>query len=896
MKKRMIAALLAIALALPASLAACSGDGKDSQNDTAGASDSASPAGDYKDPVVPDGPFDGVVLTALTEGTYDISDNLFGIFLEDINFSVDGGLYAELVCNRSFEYSTLVSERGKYAWVDTGNVSWSIRSGATDGTALNENNTHYARITNSGDSLAGIYNTGFFEDMAIEKGKEYKFSVYARAVDGYDGGLHVSLESSGSKVYAEGDIESLTDEWHKYTLTLTATETVSRRLHLAVRIGSGTVDLDMVSLFPADTYKGRENGIRRDLGEKLEELTPKFFRFPGGCIIEGATLAKAYSWKDSIGNALEFEINGEMTVGDVATRPICENLWSWGWQPYYMTYGLGFYEYFLLCEDLGCAPVPVVNCGMSCLAQSTNGIVQYAGIGSEEFQQYIQDALDLVEFCLGDAETTYWGGVRAAMGHPEKFDLTYIGIGNEQWGSEYNARYAKFREAFNEAKEKDPELYGSIKLIMANGPAATSRDGWDVVASEGNDIADLLDEHYYNNPTWFLMSSSRYDSYDREGPTVFIGEYAAHDENSRNSSLAAMVEAAYMTSIERNGDIVELAAYAPLFAYNGHTQWAPDLIWFDGASVWSSVNYYVQKIYANNLSDSVIPSALDVSGLAGAEPLSGMIGLGTWRTAAVFDDLVVTDNATGEVLYSNDFSEPLDSDHVTTGGNFSVNRRREALVQSNEGWPANGNAGDVIYFGDASWTNYTMTVKATKTSGAEGFIIPFAVSNGDNFWHWNIGGWNNTYSAVEYVTDGEKFGEVSATGCSFTVETNREYEIKIVVNEYSFQGYIDGELMFDYSADFMHGIYSVVGEDENDIIVKLVNTTASDVPFRVDLRGLVKYRGDAEVQYINFGEGTTENSKDAEVVTVKTDTIKVESVFEYELDALSMAVIRVPKS
>ncbi len=882
MKKRFLSAALAALMLLSAFFYGC-GPKRGAGNETGGGTDVTDDG--FKAEVPSD--FEGYVLRADASGKYDISDNLFGIFLEDINFAVDGGLYAELVCNRSFEYGSLTSDGAMYTWSKVGGAAVSVVDGSKNGSSLNENNPHYAKVRGSAGD--GIANSGFNNSTAIEKDGEYVFSVFARAVNGYSGALKVAL-TRGTKTLAEGETEKLTDEWRKYTLTLKADADSPSATRVTVTLeGTGAVDLDMVSLFPKDTFKGRENGIRRDLGEMLEALEPKFFRFPGGCIIEGSTLAKAYSWKDSIGDGMEFEINGETTVGDVATRPLGESIWSWNWQPYYMSYGLGFYEYFLLCEDLDCAPVPVVNCGMSCQGQPGPNGVETPSINGDVFKQYIQDALDLVEFCRG-GEDTKWGAVRAAMGHPEPFELEYIGIGNEQWGDEYNRRYAKFREAFNEAKEKDPALYGDIKLIMANGPLATSQDGWNIVKSKGNDIAELLDEHYYCDPSWFLANTDRYNSYDREGPTVFVGEYAAKS----NTSAAAIAEAAYMTSLERNGDIVELAAYAPLFASEGRTQWEPDLIWFTGSEVWGSVNYYVQKIFSKNQPDAVIPTETDLSHASGGA-LTGMVGVGTWKTMALFDDFEVTDNKTGDVLYSNDFSSEDLSGTKSPGGQFVV--RQGGLAQTSTGNPANDITGDVIYLTDIKSSSYTVTFKAQKRSGSEGFIIPFAVDDEKNFYHWNIGGWNNTVSCLEHTTDNVKSGIIDSTNKPFTVEDNREYKIKLVIDGASVKGYIDDELMIDYTASDALGIYSVIGEDEDDIIVKIVNTGTSDISLFVDLSSATRYSGDAELEYIDFISPETVNNRRKASVEIKTDTIKGvdHGTFEFSAEGYSMVVIRVPK-
>lgn len=546
--------------------------------------------------------------TSALTGANAISPLLYGIFLEDINFAVDGGMYGELIKNGSFEYGMLAKNSGKhnYSLSNKETVSFDVADGSTDGSCLNENNTHYAVISNSGDAMEGIGNKGYLKGFAVNEGAEYRFSAFLKGLDGYAGPAEISIIDKEDRVLATAEIPALTDQWVKYECTLTPSASSSNGLRLFVKIGNGRVAADCISLFPSDTYKGRKNGIRRDIGEYLEALHPKFLRFPGGCAIEGTMDGNQYSWKDSIGNGLATTINGEETVGDVSARPLGVDIWNNSTtNPYYMTYGMGFYEYFLLCEDLDCLPVPVVNAGMVCPIQSGDGYTCLTE-DSDAFKACVQDALDLVEFCRGN-ETTAWGAVRIAMGHEDPFPLQYIGIGNEQWQDEYYSHYERFKEAFETAAQENPELYGNIELIVANGPASSDHFAWNQIARKGSDYAGLVDEHYYETPQWFLANTDRYDSYDRDSVPVFLGEYAA----KANDMEAALAEAAYMTGLERNGDIVSLACYAPLFGNDKSNQWTPDMIFFSNDSVYGTVNYYVQKLFMNHQGVYTLDSSFD---------------------------------------------------------------------------------------------------------------------------------------------------------------------------------------------------------------------------------------------------------------------------------------------
>ena len=537
-----------------------------------------------------------------------ISDTLFGLFLEDINYAVDGGMYVEMIKNRSFEYGIEARDEQLHGWEGTNEaVAFSVRDGSEDGTALNENNPQYVVVQNSGLSSVspqeGISNGGYLEGIAITQGASYDVSFYCKSENGSVDTVYVTLFNEDGTVYDEQVVEGISDQWHKYETVLTADTTANKDVRLAVKIPAGEACFDMISMMPQDTYKGLP--VRKDFGEYLEALNPTFLRFPGGCVIEGRDEESIYSWKDSIGGGLAFEAGGESTVGDVAVRPQGKSIWQGSKaNPYYTTYGLGFYEYFELCEALECMPVPVLNAGMTCEIQSP--FYKVYSIADEEFKQYVQDALDLVEFCRGD-ESTAWGAVRIAMGHEEPFELKYIGIGNEQWQTEYHQHYKQFVKAFEDAAATNPELYGDVELIVANGTVSASEDGWNYLILNPDSVTTLVDEHYYETPEWFLENTHRYDSYDRNAQAkVFLGEYAA----KANTLDAALAEAAYMTGLEKNGDVVEMACYAPLFSHSKLNQWMPDMIFYSNDGIFGSANYYVQQMYGNNAGDYSLESEL----------------------------------------------------------------------------------------------------------------------------------------------------------------------------------------------------------------------------------------------------------------------------------------------
>jgi alpha-L-arabinofuranosidase len=827
-----------------------------------------------------------------------ISQNLYGIFLEDINFALDGGMYAELVKNRSFEYGSLASGGNLHGWVNgdpQGGLSVQVVDGSTNGTALNGANPHYAVIENQSPEYLGIFNKGFEEGLSVQEGETYICNLFLRASAGYGSEVHVSVKDADSKVLGEAVIPSITGSWAKYSVSLPITQEVTpgEELRFYLEIGEGCVWADMVSLMPEDTYKGLP--IRKDIGLYLEALTPSFLRFPGGCVIEGKDLESMYSWKDSIGSGAQFMVNGQMTVGDPAVRPMGRSIWTGNANyPYYTTYGIGFYEFFCLCEALDCMPVPVLNAGMTCQVQSPEYIVFEPD--SPEFAQCVQDALDLVEFCKGDASTK-WGQVRTAMGHPEPFDLTYIGIGNEQWQTEYFEHYSLFVQAFEDAAAQNPSLYEGIQLIVANSTSSGDRVGWNYLENHPDDLTGLVDEHYYESPDWFLTHTKRYDGYDRDTQAkVFLGEYAAKS----NTLEAALAEAAYMTGLERNSDIVEMACYAPLFANQVSNQWTPDMIWLSQSSLFGSVNYYVQKMFSNHLGKILLPSHLQVSLTESESSLTGKIGLGTWQTNAAFDNLKVVSNEDGSVLYSCDFSDPEDlrsKDWDIHEGDWSIQDGR--LIQENTKDPADTNTGDVLYLGDPSWSNYTVTVDVEKLQGKEGFLLPIAVTNSANNIFWNIGGWGNTVSCLQSVTSHVKSGQLSGTVKNLTLQEGQVYHLKVQVEGRQIKCYLNDTLYVDYTLETPDPIYETASLDEQgNVILKLVNVTSSLAQIQITLNDLdiSQYQPQGTVTVLVGTDLQEANSyEEPEKLVPQETTLDVAQTMTYQLPPYSVNIIQIPK-
>ena len=519
-----------------------------------------------------------------------IQPTMYGIFFEDINFGADGGLYADLIENRSFEFP-----QSLMGWDTYGKVTVN-----TDRPAF-ERNPHYVTIDNPGHraKVSGLENHGFFV-IGLRKDMTYEFSAYLRPhVAGSNARIRVELVNGNNDIVDRKKIEISGDKWQKYTATLTAKRTDEKGTVRIILEGRNGVDADHISLFPGDNW----HGLRADLVKDLEDLHPGIFRFPGGCIVEGADLNTRYQWKN--------------TVGPVENRPLNENRWIYAisnrlYPNYYQSYGLGFYEYFLLSEKLGAEPLPVLSCGIACQYQNSDKDSK-AHVAPKDLQPYIDDALDLIEFANGPV-TSKWGKVRAEMGHPAPFNLKQIGIGNEQWEPLYAERLAPFVKAIR-AK------YPKMKICGSSGPSADG-DRFDQGWAKMKELkVDLVDEHYYKDPEWFLKSAARYDNYDRKGPKVFAGEYACHNKARRNNWQAALSEAAFMTGLERNADVVWQCTYAPLFSHVDGWQWRPDLIWFNNTESVRSANWYVQMLYSTNKGTNVLKLTENGKPVTGAEGL-----------------------------------------------------------------------------------------------------------------------------------------------------------------------------------------------------------------------------------------------------------------------------------
>ena len=710
----------------------------------------------------------------------------WGIFFEDINFGADGGLCAELVKNRAFEFPDPLM-----GWIK---ISPSLARGeisVRDDGPFAPANPHSVRLLSEGTAPFGISNEGF-RGMGVRKGEAYHFSAQVRGVAGSPV-LLVQLYGTDGTLLDSVNLKNFTGDWKKYTTTLHPRDTDAKARLVLLVDGKGAVDLAMVSLFPEKTWKNRPGGLRADMVQMLADLKPGFLRFPGGCIVEGSVLERRYQWKN--------------TIGPVEDRKLLINRWNYEFlhrpaPDYFQSFGLGFFEFFQLCEDIGAEPLPILNCGMAC--QFNSGEL----VPLDRLDPYIQDALDLIEFANGPA-MSLWGAKRAALGHPQPFNLKMLGVGNEQWGTQYLERYARFAKIL---KGKHPEI-----LLVSDAGPSPADDRFHYLWPKLRELkADIVDEHCYANPVWFLANTHRYDNYDRNGPKVFMGEYAAQSvaivsPKNRNDLECALAEAAYLTGLERNADVVRLASYAPLFANVDAWQWTPNLIWCDNLRVYGTPNYYVQQLFSRNRGDVVLP--VDLAGAELPSTPSGRVGLGTFQTAAEFKDICVTRG--DQTLLSSDFANGA-PEWSGAGQRWTV--RDGAYQQTDPGTPAG------VFAGDVSWSDYTLSLKARKLGGAEGFWIIVRQNGPGNYIVWNLGGMRNQSHMLQFHL-GQQDQLVSQVPGS--IDAGRWYDVKVELKGVKLDCYLDGKLV--QSAEVpppqVQRLYASAVRDEKagEIILKVVN-------------------------------------------------------------------------
>jgi alpha-L-arabinofuranosidase len=744
-----------------------------------------------------------------------VSSNLFGIFFEEINFAGEGGIYAEMVQNRSFydpanpDFWTLVTQ---------GTAAGAMSVDPTH--PLNTNIVDSLKLTmQSGAGSIGVGNAGFW-GMSLQAGATYILNFYAAASNGFTGAINAQLQNAGgSIVYAQASFSGLTTNWQLFTAALvpSGTDTNAR---IVLRIGNvGTVWLDVVSLFPQATFLNRTNGMRADLANALSALQPSFLRFPGGNYIEGSAISNAFRWKSTIGN--------------IANRPGHEDPWG-----YWSTDGLGYHEYLQLCEDLGMTPLFDINSGQ---ALGSNGDTNNT-VPLDQMGPWVQDALDAIEYANGGTNTT-WGAQRAVNGHPAPFNLQYIEIGNESGGTYYNERYPLF---YNAIKSN----YPAIHIIAPD---------WGGIPTTAP--VEIEDQHYYSDEGTFISYATMYDSYSRSGPKVFIGEYAVTANYGAYDNLAsALGEAAFMTGMERNSDLVVMASYAPLFANVNGMQWQPDMIYYDSArAVFGTPSYYVQQMFSQNRGNAVLPASLTVSTNSTTLVAQGAIGVGSWNTSVQYTNIVVTSNDV--TLYKSDFVDDGTNGWNVYNGTWSASGglyQQSAIIT--DCYSTTGNT---------NWANYTISLQARKVGGDEGFLILFNVLDDNDWTWWNIGGWSDTLDGIEQTVGGNKttYAQVSQF-----IATNVWYYIRIVVTGSRAQCYLGinstqaaTNLVQDVtlpttvqsSGLLVSTTYaSAVGQ----VIVKAVNPYNTPVATTVNVTGVSSIQPNATLVQLTSGSSADQNT------------------------------------
>lgn len=800
-----------------------------------------------------------------------INPRLYGIFLEEINHGVDGGLYAELIRNRAFEDSRppegytyrngrwedangFDSGFSRYGYTTNGIPFWSlIQTGSAEGAIQLETSSGItpqsayclrleANVITNGEFA--VANEGFF-GIGVQQGASYALSLYARGSE-FRGPLLIRLEDgSGKPCSDEARIENFTAQWQRFERMLTATKT-DPHARLVIRLGSvGRVWLDFVSLFPKRTWKNRPNGLRSDLAQMIADLKPGFVRFPGGCVVEAGTVETAYNWK--------------LTVG-----PLTEREERWGPWNYRRTQGMGLFEYLQFCEDLGAEPLYVGFCGQTCIFRERENVPM------SEMGWVRDNFLDVVDYANGPADSK-WGAQRARAGHEKPFDLKLVEIGNENQGPEFEERYRFVHDAM---KAKYPDLTYLADLSW------TSRE------SVSRAKFDIEDQHFYNSPRWFATRFHEYDQRDRSLPPLYLGELAVTTGEAgpwRGNLLAALSEGVFLMGCERNADVVRMVSYAPLLGHvDGRTELtgAPPpwhaMIYFDGTRVCGTASYQLWKLFGANRPDHCLQTEVS---FPDAKPMvvTGQIGLGTWADTAEFKDVRVEKN--GAVIYASDFSSEAkgwqrnSSQWSVTNGVYRQGREGQSFS----------------YFGDESWSDYTLTLKARNTGGGEGFLIVFGRKGGERFW-WNLGGWGNTQHAIEFNQT-----PVGAPAPG-KIERERWYDVKIELSGDRIRCYLDGQLIHDATVPRPQKFFAVAGQEQTsgDITIKAINLGETSIPATFNLKNPDRFKSTAQVTLLTAAKLTDNNTLDDPArVTPTTSTLtNVAPRFSHEFPPRSFTLLR----
>lgn len=779
--------------------------------------------------------------------------DLYGIFFEDLNHAADGGLYAEMVQNRSFEFCAVdnPSYHPLMAWEKIekkySRMQWWIQ----DSHPYSRRNPHYlvCEIFETGMG-AGVRNTGFTPGMYLQKGEKYRFSCLA-ATDGRgELPLRIVLENDEGRNLGQADIVvSNGTVWNHYEAEITAQETTTAG-NLSIYIEAvGRLYLDMVSLFPQKTFMQQRNGLRADIATLLADLKPRFMRFPGGCLVHDGSINaedrdSLYRWKN--------------TIGVLEERPARRNNWG-----YNQTLGLGYYEYFCFCEEIGAKPLPVLPAGYDPHHQRK--------VPFDQLDEWIQEALDLISFANDDA-SAQWGRIRCELGHPEPFGLEYIGIGNEEVGEGFFERYPYFHKAI---KEKYPD----IQIIASSGPFAAGGEyekGWNCAR---RNHADLVDEHYYMAPEWFLANHHRYDSFDEKDPRVFLGEYASWG----NTWYNALIEASYMTGMERNSEKVGLACYAPLLCNVNYINWKPDMIWFDNHQAYGTANYYVQKLFMNHQGDDRIElemTGIDDSVTIQDDPKGGF-GLRTEPDTVVrYSQIMIEDIQNGTIW--------KDSEVYFVGDNVEqyISADPDARVVTED-----------ILLHTVESDHYIITVKGEMLYGRRGFMLQYGNRDEKNRYQWEIGGWQNMDSALTQDIAGRNS---CLTQSSFTVAADREYELKLEIEGRHLRAYIDGELIHEihHALVKIEPLYTAASIDRQsgDVIVKLVNVQKRPIDTVLHMEGIEQAKGTA---YIMSGFALEDENSFAEPLKVSPREEEIQltqGCCSCHIDGESVQVLRFQKS